>query len=125
MLRIFVVATLVVLLVACITIATGYSSKQTQRPVVISDFAINIRPFKAALDKTYNASGCTSPRPKDVGCTVVCKPCGTWICKDGKWVAYVIPPPRFCDSKTAGNASGTMCPRGVDGFCPAECNICY
>ena len=72
-------------------------------------------------------TACLEPRPDDIGCTTLCKPCKTWFCTDGEWVPHDISTPDFiCDPPTSGFGDDPFaCPKSPEGFCPAECSFCY
>jgi len=72
-------------------------------------------------------AGCEGPKPSDIGCTTLCKPCITYICLDGEWQAQRIDfPDEICRPiRTGSGPSATACPRGPNGFCPAECSVCF
>jgi hypothetical protein len=68
---------------------------------------------------------CTSPRPPDIGCSRICKPCVTSVCVDGEWERVDIDfPDGFCDRGPMDPPFNT-CPRTGTGFCPAECHLCF
>lgn len=70
---------------------------------------------------------CTRPRPANLGCRFMCKPCITFVCENGEWQRESLDfPDEICEPRTpAGGTSATACPRGDTGFCPAECSICF
>lgn len=71
--------------------------------------------------------GCIGPKPRDIGCTTLCKPCITFVCSDGEWKSDRIDfPDDICEPRGGGGGpSSTACPRTDTGFCPAECSVCF
>ena len=73
--------------------------------------------------------GCQPPRPDDIGCSVLCKPCITFVCVEASWTAERIDfPDEICNPPGGGGGPGpdmTACPRSDTGFCPAECSMCF
>lgn len=110
---------LTTLLVVCLfAVALGCPGRPSVDPVAISD-------FKLKLPDRDGPSGCDeSERPKDVGCTTLCKPCLTSFCVDGKWVREKIEFGEECDPLDL-DFPPSGCPRTQSGFCPAECHICF
>lgn len=77
-------------------------------------------------ERIGQTEGCSGPKPDDIGCTTICKPCITFICSDGEWQAERIDfPDELCKPIGGGGPSATACPRGPTGFCPAECSMCF
>ena len=70
---------------------------------------------------------CDTPKPNDIGCTTICKPCKTFVCNNGEWESVDIDSPDFiCDPPSGPSAPDPFgCPRGGNGFCPAECSFCF
>jgi hypothetical protein len=46
----------------------------------------DVSKIKQARDRVKDPAKCPSPRPKDRGCKIPCKPCQIAVCEDGKWV---------------------------------------
>lgn len=81
---------------------------------------------------------CTEPKPPDLGCTTLCKPCITFHCVDGEWVESSIDWGMICDPPAPTGGPPVVCPRQPlqthpedpgdavvhEGFCPAECDVC-
>ena len=82
----------------------------------ISDFKIKI-PTRAS-DKE-----CRTPKPQPIGCTTICKPCTFWICEKGEWKRQQLDYRDICPPHHQQEGP-TGCPRGENGFCPAECSFC-
>ncbi|MGH9429403.1 MAG: hypothetical protein ACRD2L_24220, partial [Terriglobia bacterium] len=53
--------------------------KAPEPRLALSDFVLDIHNIDGS-------SGCKKEKPKDIGCTTVCKPCVTWVCRNGEWV---------------------------------------
>lgn len=69
---------------------------------------------------------CVGPRPAPIGCSVSCKPCFFFICKDGQWTKTELHwPEGMCKPRTGNQGSSlTVCPRGPNVQCPPECSMC-
>jgi hypothetical protein len=105
-----------------IVVFTGCQSGPTPpQTTAISDLKIKL----PATTETAS-SACPSPKPQNIGCTTLCKPCVTWICVGGKWERQDIDTSELCKpSGTSGGIPPTACPRTATGFCPAECSFCF
>lgn len=69
---------------------------------------------------------CAEPRPADIGCGAICKPCVSSVCIDGEWERVeIIPPEELCAPRGPMDPPFNACPRTPDSFCPAECHICF
>jgi hypothetical protein len=80
---------------------------------------------KDARVKTTDPSGCPSPRPKNRGCSVACKPCFVPVCENGKWKYEKLEQSKEeCTPRPLPGGSGGVCTIGKDDFCPAECKKC-
>lgn len=65
-------------------------------------------------------------RPRDIGCSRICKPCVTFVCIDGEWEPLRMDfPDGLCDPRPPLDPPITACPRSSTGFCPAECSVCF
>ena len=80
-----------------------------------------------AIDTTVNGhSSCPANKPDDIGCTTMCKPCITWQCVNREWVRVDIDwSDGICDPLSPPDPPPFSCPRTPEGFCPAECSICF
>lgn len=102
------------------------ATTQAKRPLLVSDLQWNVDPILAAHDKRHDPSACPSPRPGKVGCTVLCKPCAFFFCRDGQWVRVDAPTPEeLCEPIPPLGAGPSVCPRDETFFCPAECGGCF
>lgn len=132
---------LMLLISACDPATEGDGSTTESQAINLADLAVKV---EWPIPRTEE---CREPRPDNIGCTTLCKPCKTWICLDGEWVGQDISPPDFvCNGSTVGLGEDPFaCPRvpvsalagggstdlGPDfgdfdgGFCPAECSFCY
>ena len=87
---------------------------------------IAVSDLKMELPKSPISPACELPKPEDLGCTTICKPCVTWVCKEGKWERLDIQNPDICGSNGGpGSPPPSACPRTDTGFCPAECKFCF
>ncbi len=66
---------------------------------------------------------CRGPRPRNRGCSIICKPCFIAECEDGKWVYESVDWGDEC-SGGGGGGGGTCCQVPLSGGCPAECQCC-
>jgi len=83
--------------------------------VLVTDASVGQEPSK-----------CTDPRPSDIGCSRLCKPCTTFVCLDGEWKPQEITfPEGLCDPRGDLDPPFKTCPRTSTGFCPAECHLCF
>ena len=107
------------LLVTALLITSGCDGVTgTREAVAIPDIAIS-------TEFANGFSGCTTPKPDDIGCTTMCKPCITSFCVNKTWVRQDIDwPPEICEPRP-DPLPPTGCPRTDTGFCPAECHICF
>lgn len=114
------------LLAVCLLVGLGCGEEETGG-LLVADLRVNIGPMKAKLDEVNPPSGCTSPRPDDIGCFTVCKPCVIFYCLEGEWVRLDVHDlaDEFCQPLDPGGESPFGCPRDENGFCPAECGFCY
>ena len=89
--------------------------------------AIPITDLKLKLPDSPDTTACKLPKPADIGCTTICKPCKTFVCQNGEWEPHDVEPPEFvCDSSRGSNGQDiSACPRSSTGFCPAECSLCF
>ena len=125
MIRNPVTKTLSVLVALCL-VASGCDDRApTGGSVLVSDLKVNLGPLKVKLDRDNDPADCTQPRPADIGCTTLCKPCVTWICVDGQWERFRIETPDLCEPREPTDPGPFGCPRDETGFCPAECSFCY
>jgi hypothetical protein len=87
----------------------------------LADFQLKIpQPAESA------AMRCSEPKPADNGCTQLCKPCLTFVCRDGEWVPHRIDlSDGICKPLPKTDPGPFACPRRDDGFCPASCSICF
>lgn len=121
-----VMALLALASAACVLVTSACMQDQAEETLRVSDLQINLEPFKAALDKQHDPKPCSSPRPANIGCRVLCKPCFTFFCENGRWVREAIEmPDGVCNRRPLGGRPASACPRGEGGFCPAECSICF
>ena len=119
---------LLILCLLILAVIIGVAGQRRPTPKAqtrISDLKINLNPLKSSFDRAIK---CNAPRPKDIGCTTLCKPCITWRCQEGKWVEFELntTDDAICEaSPDLGDQTLSACPRGPEGFCAAECHICY
>ena len=66
-------------LVCAFAVASGVQAQKGKAKV-------NMSKVTAALDKTHNPAQCKTPRPKNRGCSIACKPCFVPVCENGKWM---------------------------------------
>jgi hypothetical protein len=94
------------------------------RPEKTADTSRRLSDFDIQLPEP-DSDGCAAPRPANIGCSVVCKPCFIWNCEGGRWEREQID----WDAEMCGSAPGgdrpRACPRDENNFCPAECSICF
>jgi hypothetical protein len=76
------------------------------------------------LEKDKNSATCSSPRPKNRGCSIPCKPCQVAVCENGKWVYEKIDWPAEQCRPRPGEPGGRVCTVGPTDPCPAECKSC-
>jgi hypothetical protein len=122
-------------LAICLAIVQGCDEGDQEQPPVDVSVTRAIGDFKMKLPdppKPDPPTPCTTPKPDDIGCNFVCKPCVTFICVDGEWVRDEIDfPEGMCDSSPGLEPVG--CPlteikteTGVSHrFCAAECAFCF
>jgi len=68
-------------------------------------------------------SKCPSPRPKNRGCSIPCKPCQIPVCDNGKWVYEKVDWPKGeCEPRPL--PGGNVCTIGISDACPPECKSC-
>jgi len=80
---------------------------------------------KEARDQKRDPSQCPSPRPKNRGCSIPCKPCFIPVCENGKWVYEKVEwSKEECSPRPLPGGGGQICPRDEYGQCPAECKKC-
>jgi hypothetical protein len=78
-----------------------------------------------ARDQRRDPSQCSSPRPKNRGCSIRCKPCFTPVCENGKWVYEKVEwSKEECSPRPLPGEGGGGCTRNANGQCPAECKKC-
>jgi len=113
--------------IACLLVLSACGDKKEEKKLLVSELQIDLGPFQAALDKQHDRQSCTSRKPANIGCKVLCKPCFTFFCEDGRWVREEVEMPEgVCNHRPLPDGrSPSACPRGAGGFCPAECNICF
>jgi len=84
--------------------------------------------IREARDRVKNPANCPSPRPKDRGCKIPCKPCQIAVCEDGKWKYEKVDWPKAeCEPRPlpgGTGANGDVCTIGKTDPCPAECKKC-
>lgn len=117
-----------VLVVACGDSPGGGSGGATPSggfSVEALEQAITDMPMKLDMGRPEPV-GCPPPKPQNVGCTTICKPCKFWVCVEGEWKAENLTwPSGTCDGPNVDFGDDpSACPRRLDGFCPAECSIC-
>lgn len=93
----------------------------------LPEFEINVAPLVASLDTANPPTGCAQPRPDNIGCSLLCKPCIVWICQNNRWVQRSVETPKeICERRRPGGGPRlTACPRTSEGFCAAECSVCF
>ena len=79
---------------------------------------------KEARDQRRDSSQCSSPRPKNRGCSIRCKPCFTPVCENGKWIYEKVEWSKEECSPRPLPGEGGGCKRDANGQCPAECKKC-
>jgi hypothetical protein len=76
-----------------------------------------------ARDKVKDPSKCPSPRPKNRGCSIPCKPCQIAVCDNGKWTYEKVDwPKEECEPRPV--PGGGVCKIGISDACPPECKSC-
>ena len=115
---------------------SGFEAESTITETQVSDRTLDIQslyddlyvkweqPNELSLEINYNV--CTLPKPKDIGCTTIGKPCITYMCVAGEWEPINVdtsPPSR---PRPRPNFPPIHdCSYSDTGFCPAECSVCY
>ncbi len=90
----------------------------------LDDVKLSLPDSAIAVDVVTTFS-CPGPKPKNIGCTTVCKPCKTYVCVNGAWVPTDLDwPDRLCESRPGTGGGGNVCVGTDTGFCPAECSSC-
>jgi hypothetical protein len=86
----------------------------------------DVSKIKQARDRVKDPAKCPSPRPKDRGCKIPCKPCQIAVCEDGKWVYEKVDwPKEECERPPLPRGEGgNVCTVGRTDPCPAECKKC-
>ncbi len=107
------------LLIAVCSFAV-WAGAATQKGKVKAD-ASKIK--ESRVDKGKDPSKCSSPRPKDRGCSIPCKPCQIAVCDNGKWVYEKVDWPKEQCQPRQGQ-SGKVCNIGFSDPCPPECKSC-
>ena len=79
---------------------------------------------KDARVKTTSSSNCTTPRPKNRGCSIPCKPCQIAVCDNGKWVYEKVDWPKEECQPRPNPGGGNVCTIGISDPCPPECKSC-
>jgi hypothetical protein len=99
---------------------SGGGSRFGALEVALADLPVKVDP--GPLDPA-----CPGPRPDNIGCTTLCKPCKIFLCIDGEWRAEDLPwPDGVCDGPEIDLGDDPFaCPRSPEGFCPAECSFCF
>lgn len=94
-------------------------------PFARLELALGDLPLK--FDAGSSEQRCTEPKPDDIGCTTLCKPCKIWICIDGEWDSDDFDwSGEICDGFDIDLGDDpAACPRTAEGFCPAECSFCF
>lgn len=112
---------------ACLVVLSACGNEPEEKPLLVSELQIDLGPFETALAKQHDHQSCTSRKPANIGCKVLCKPCFTFFCENGRWVREEVEMPEgMCNSRPLPRGRpASACPRGAGGFCPAECNICF
>jgi hypothetical protein len=84
---------------------------------------VNVSKIMKTLDKEKDPTECRSPRPKNRGCNIACKPCLIPVCEDGKWKYERIEILEEECRPHQGDQAG-VCSIGISDPCPAECKKC-
>jgi len=127
--RSYVSTILMTPLIACLLVILGCNGETTTdeptgRPITglaaLADLPLRVVAMKGS-------SGCVEEKPDDIGCTTMCKPCVTFVCREGEWESLDIGfPDEICDPPDIPSGPGPFgCPRTPEGFCPAECSFCF
>lgn len=108
-------------------VTEGEMEGDTVRPPIRGELAITDLQVKLdAGEPSTEPQACTQPKPDNLGCTTVCKPCITWICVDGEWQREPIEwDDGLCSPPDPEEPGPFACPRDETGFCPAECSVCF
>jgi hypothetical protein len=77
-----------------------------------------------AIELSLHADECRGPRPRNRGCSVMCKPCSFAVCEDGKWVYERVDWGDECNGGGGLGGGGGCCEVPIWGGCPAECSCC-
>ncbi len=112
----------------CALAITGCPRESPPPKGLVSDVQIKLDTFTADLDVRHDPSQCSAPRPENIGCTTLCKPCIVWVCQDGQWERLDLSTmdDEICEPIDRPDAPDPFaCPRDENGFCPAECSFCY
>lgn len=123
------------MLVVCLAVVAGCENGDQEQSDGDVSVTRAIGDFKLQLPEPPEpdpSRRCTEPKPDDIGCSLVCKPCVTFVCVDGEWVRQEIDfPEGICDP--ASTPEPVACPLteiktetgATHRFCAAECDICF
>ena len=81
----------------------------------------------AEASSTSTAGECRDPKPRTIGCRIMCKPCKFPVCEDGVWSYETVDwSEEECrpHGPPGGGDPWGNCSVGPGGFCPAECHSC-
>lgn len=98
--------------------------------VAISDFELRTdlgEAFEPPEEGQVDPDFCPLPKPDDIGCGQLCKPCVTHRCQDGEWVRHEVTfPEGLCPTGVSvDTVQVRTCPRDPETLvCPAECAVC-
>ena len=73
---------------------------------------------------TPDPTSCPGPKPANIGCSSICKPCIVHVCMNGEWTQYKLEWPKDMCSRPSSTTKAKICPRSPTGYCPPECQIC-
>lgn len=86
--------------------------------------AVDEEPVVEQAEQALTSGGCPLPRPRNRGCSIVCKPCSYAVCEDGRWVYERVDWGDECSGGGGIGGGGGCCKVPVWGGCPAECQCC-
>lgn len=114
--------------------ATEEAAADIRTQLALTDFEVRF-PEPPQAQQAKLAQNCTEPKPPDLGCTTLCKPCVTFRCVDGEWVRDEIDWGILCEPRSPQDPGPTACRRSklpdqgtgleVPGYCPPQCDICF
>lgn len=109
----------------------GDDSGPPSGSVAISDFELRTdlgEAYEPPQPGQIDPEFCPHPKPDDIGCTTIGKPCVRFRCQDGEWVREEITYPAFIGAGqgSVNTAETILCPRNPETLaCPSECDLCF